>query len=112
MSAPGSLSPGRLAWRRLLRNRPAVLGGVVVLLFVVAALAGLALTRGPHPRLDPRTVRLPDKLRPPLARLEAGGPVGAGRALLGTDELGRDVLARMLEGARVSLAVGDRKSVV
>jgi peptide/nickel transport system permease protein len=87
-----------------------MLGGVVVLLFVVAALAGLALTRGAHPRLDPRTVRLPDKLRPPLARLEAGGPAaapaGAGRALLGTDELGRDLLARMLEGARVSLTVG------
>jgi len=94
-----------------MRDRPAVAGLVVVGLFLGAALAGLALTRGAAPILDPRAVRLPDKLRPPLAAAAREAPAPAsgppfGRYVLGTDELGRDVLARVLEGAFVSLAVG------
>jgi peptide/nickel transport system permease protein len=88
-----------------------VAGLVVVTLFAVAAGAGVLLTRGASPVLDPRVVRLPDKLRPPLAEphptaVAAGQRPPLGRYLLGTDELGRDVFARMLEGAAVSLAVG------
>jgi peptide/nickel transport system permease protein len=61
--------------------------------------------------LDPREVRLPDKLRPPLtapnvAAVRAEARPRLGIYLLGTDELGRDVFARMLEGAFVSLSVG------
>ena len=67
-TARRSLSPGRLAWRVFLRNRPAVAGMVVVLAFFGLALGGLALTRGSAPVLNPREVRLPDKLKPPLAR--------------------------------------------
>jgi peptide/nickel transport system permease protein len=105
-SAP-SRSPGRQAWRVFLRDRPAVAGLVVVGLFFGLAVAGLVLTRGDAPVLDPRAVRLPDKLRPPLAPAAPGvvGPL-LGHYFLGTDELGRDVLARMLEGALVSLTVG------
>jgi len=84
---------------------------VVVFAFFGVAVAGVALTKGPTPVLDPREVRLPDKLKPPLARPNtAAVPVERrprlGVYVLGTDELGRDVFARMLEGAFVSLSVG------
>jgi peptide/nickel transport system permease protein len=106
-----SVSPSRLAWRVFLKNRPAVAGMVVVAIFFATALAGVLLTRGPWPVLDPREVRLPDKLKPPLAEPSRGVvPADSlprlGLYLLGTDELGRDVFARMLEGAFVSLSVG------
>jgi peptide/nickel transport system permease protein len=82
-----------------------------VLAFFLLALLGLALTKGGHPVLDPREIRLPDRLQPPFARPNAGAVPAAslprlGVYLLGTDELGRDVFARMLEGAFVSLSVG------
>jgi peptide/nickel transport system permease protein len=106
-----SLSPGWLAWRVFLRNRAAVGGMVVVLAFFGIALGGLALTRGATPVLNPREVRLPDKLKPPLSRPNSDVVPAASRPRLGvyplgTDELGRDVFARMLEGAFVSLSVG------
>jgi peptide/nickel transport system permease protein len=105
------LSPTRLAWRVFLRNRPAVVGLVIILAFFAVALLGLVLTRGAHPVLDPREVRLPDKLKPPFstpnrAAVPAASLPRLGVYLLGTDELGRDVFARMLEGAFVSLSVG------
>jgi peptide/nickel transport system permease protein len=104
-------SPGRLIWRGFRRNRPAVLGLGVVLAFFLIALVGIALTKGAHPILDPREVRLPDRLQGPFARPNRGAVPAAslprlGIYLFGTDELGRDVFARMLEGAFVSLSVG------
>jgi peptide/nickel transport system permease protein len=82
-----------------------------VLVFFTVALLGLALTKGAQPVLDPREVRLPDRLKPPLSHpnreaLDAAHLPRLGRYLLGTDELGRDVFARMLEGGFVSLSVG------
>jgi peptide/nickel transport system permease protein len=105
------LSPGRLVWRAFRRNRPAVVGLIVVLGFFLIALVGVALTRGTHPVLDPREVRLPDRLQGPFARpnrtaVPAPSLPQLGMYVLGTDELGRDVFARMLEGAFVSLSVG------
>lgn len=84
---------------------------VTVVAFFVVALAGLALTKTAHPLLDPREIRLPDKLKPPFstpnrADLPADLQPRLGIYLFGTDELGRDVFARMLEGAFVSLTVG------
>jgi peptide/nickel transport system permease protein len=93
-----------------LRDRKAVVGMAVVLAFFGVALVGVALTKGAAPVLDPREVRLPDKLKPPFARPAAAVPApgrpALGAYVLGTDELGRDVFARMLEGAFVSLSVG------
>ncbi|MDP6180113.1 MAG: ABC transporter permease [Desulfatiglandales bacterium] len=69
------------------------------------------LTSGTRPVFDPALVRLQEKLRPPLSRphLEALRPEELPRLgvyLFGTDNLGRDVFARMLQGAWVSLTVG------
>lgn len=107
----GGASPSRIVWRFFLKNRVAVAGMLTVAAFFVVALAGLALTKSEHPTLDPREVRLPDKLKPPLSvpQRTALPPElypRLGIYLFGTDELGRDVFARMLEGAFVSLAVG------
>ncbi len=106
-----ALSPSRLAWRLFLKNRTAVAGMAAVIAFFLVAGLGLLLTRGEHPFLDPREVRLPDKLKPPFSapNREAVAPPSQPRLgiyLLGTDELGRDVFARMLEGGFVSLSVG------
>ena len=59
---------------------------------------------------DPTTVPLPDKPLPPLSRassaLSADQVPPFGTYLFGTDELGRNVFARMLQGSFVSLSVG------
>ena len=80
----------RAFWRALRRNRLALVGGVVVV--CLAVLAVLAPVIAPW---DPN--------RPDVKKI-LDGP--SGMHPLGTDQLGRDVLSRMLYGARVSLAVG------
>jgi peptide/nickel transport system permease protein len=98
-------------WTQLRKNRLALVGFVIFLVFFVIALTGRLLTFGTSPLLDSSMVRLQEKLRPPLSRPnmesllpEEMPPMGV--YLLGTDELGRDVFARMLQGAWVSLSVG------
>ena len=108
---PPSRSPWAQTWHLLRRNRMAFSGLVIFLTFFGVAVAGLALTAGADPVLDPARVRLQEKLRPPLSRpnvdtLSADELPAMGVYLLGTDELGRDVFARMLQGAWVSLTVG------
>ncbi len=108
---PPSRSPWAETWHLLRQNRMALSGLVIFLVFFAVAVAGLAVTSGKDPILDPARVRLQEKLRPPLSapktdslRPEALPALGV--YLLGTDELGRDVFARMLQGAWVSLTVG------
>lgn len=106
-----ALSPSRLSWRLFLKNRTAVAGMMAVACFFLVAVVGLLLTKGEHPIFDPREVRLPDKLNPPLSTPNREAVPQAslprlGVYILGTDELGRDVFARMLEGGFVSLSVG------
>jgi len=98
-------------WRLLRRNRLAVAGLVIFVAFFFIALAGLVLTSGTSPVFDPAMVRLQEKLRPPLSapRVEDLRPEEIptlGIYLLGTDDLGRDVFSRMLQGAWVSSTVG------
>jgi peptide/nickel transport system permease protein len=80
----------RIFWQAFAKNRLAVAGGVVVLSLVLLALLA--------PVLAPSNPNRPN-LRNMLGEPSRGHP-------LGTDQLGRDVLSRMLYGARVSLAVG------
>ena len=98
-------------WRQFRKRRMAVAGLLIFLAFFAVAVAGWFLTTGDKPILHPSIVRLPEKLRPPfsLPRAEALRPeqVPALKIyLMGTDELGRDVFARMMQGAWVSLTVG------
>jgi peptide/nickel transport system permease protein len=78
------------AWRQFRRNRLAVAGGVVVAL--LAALALLAPVLAPY---DPAAYDVKQILLAPSPA-----------HWFGTDQLGRDVLSRMLFGARISMAVG------
>lgn len=77
-------------WQRLCRNRFALAGCMVVLLLFVVSLLAPWLT--PY---RPETIDAYNVLMPPSAA-----------HWLGTDELGRDVLTRLLFGARISLKVG------
>jgi peptide/nickel transport system permease protein len=90
--APASPRRGELGqfWRTFRHNRLALIGGVVVtLLFAIALLAPVLAPRDPN-RPDTR------KILDPPSRVH----------WFGTDQLGRDVLSRVLYGSRVSLAVG------
>jgi peptide/nickel transport system permease protein len=98
-------------WRLFKRNRLALVGLAIFILFFGVAIFGVAVTSGTHPVFDPSLVRLQEKLLPPLSKPHLGSlrpeeTPTLGIYLLGTDELGRDVFARMLQGAWVSLTVG------
>jgi peptide/nickel transport system permease protein len=89
-------------WRRLLRLRWGV-GAAGVLLLIIAA-AVFAPLIAPH---DPLAVDIRHRLSPP-AWMERG----TAEHLLGTDQVGRDLLARMIYGGRVSLVVGVASVVI
>jgi peptide/nickel transport system permease protein len=98
-------------WRLLKKNRLALAGLAIFLVFFFIAVSGLVLTSGTDPYFDPSLVRLPEKLKPPLSQpnpevLQPGEFPRLGVYLFGTDDLGRDVFSRMLQGAWVSLTVG------
>ena len=98
-------------WRLFRKNRLAFLGLLIFLLFFLTAVTGLMLTSGRKPLFDPAMVRLEEKLRPPLSRPNWGAlkPEAIPRLgvyLFGTDDLGRDIFSRMMQGAWVSLTVG------
>ena len=91
--APAGESMWALTFRRFLKHRLAVLSAGVLAALALAALAAPlveALTGA-----DAGTVDLFNRFQPPSAR-----------HLLGTDELGRDTLVRLLYGGQVSLLVG------
>jgi len=87
---PLEVTPRRRAWRRLMRRGGAMLGLGVVLFFIVVALLA--------PWLAP--------LRPRRDELERGAPGARQRLSLRADELGRDVLSRVIWGTRASLLAG------
>jgi peptide/nickel transport system permease protein len=98
-------------WRIFKKNRTAMAGMMIFFIFFIIAVGGVILTTGTDPILDPSLVRLQEKLRPPFSKpiyeeLSSYEIPKMGIYILGTDELGRDVFARMLQGAWVSLTVG------
>jgi len=113
LEAPLAPKQSRLQelWQLFKENRLAILGLVIFVLFFMTAVSGLILTSGQEPVFNPAMVRLQEKLLPPLTKpnleaLQPGEIPTMGIYLFGTDDLGRDVFARMLQGAWVSLTVG------
>ena len=101
----------RELWREFRRNRLASIGMIIFGVFFLIAVSGRFLTYGDNPVLNPSRVRLSEKLRSPLSSpcaeaICAEDMPALGIYLFGTDDLGRDVFARMLQGAWVSLTVG------
>ncbi|GHF62749.1 ABC transporter permease [Seohaeicola zhoushanensis] len=89
-SAPEAVSPGRQAWRMFRQNHSALFGLAIIALIVLASVFGPYVYTVP-PR---EMVWMP--LTPP----------GESEYLLGTDYLGRDLLAGLINGGRVTLTVG------
>ena len=96
-------SRGKIYWKRvkqfvkeLIRCRTAFLGAIIVLSFILVAI--FAPFIAPH---DPLKASIVNRLRPPFW-MERGSIT----YLLGADEIGRDILSRIIYGARVSILVG------
>jgi oligopeptide transport system permease protein len=101
-----SSSLWRDAWRRLLKNKLAVFGLVVVIVITVASIIGPTVIRktlGFTPDFIPTQDVALMKSFPPF-----GGPDGkfSWSHPMGTDNAGRDQLARVLQGGQISLFVG------
>jgi len=87
---------------RLLRNKASVVGMVIILIF--ASLAIFASVIAPH---NPLQLHSGKKFLPPAwVKSFQTNMVGESEFFLGTDTLGRDLLSRVLYGARVSMIVG------
>ncbi len=80
----------------LSRDRVALLG--LVIMVGVLAMALFAPALAPH---DPTEVNIAQRLMPPAWEAQ-----GSAQYLLGTDQLGRDILSRIIFGSRVSLVIG------
>lgn len=90
LKSPQEQNSWKVVGKRILRNKSFMLGGVVVAIFLI-----LAFLPGLFTSFDPTGKDLPNRLLPP-----------SGTNWLGTDDLGRDVFARIVYGARISLMIG------
>src|SRR5688500_10582548 len=90
------------AWRKLAKNPLALVGALILAVVIGAAVA--APWVAPH---DPAKQSLIRRFTPPVW---AQG--GNASYVLGTDQVGRDILSRMIHGARISLIVGVLAMVV
>ena len=81
---------------KFLKNKTGVAGLIIIVVFTLVAILAPVIT--PH---DPNENALYDQLKPPIWTSE-----GALKNLLGTDDMGRDLLTRIIYGARVSLTLG------
>ncbi len=113
------------SWKRLLRNRLAVMGAVIILLNIVLALLAPLLVPPytaqlaqelDQPNFDVQTltdnnaaplwvINLFPRMKPRLEGVEGGYVTVTDNYSLGADALGRDLLTRIIYGARVSLTV-------
>jgi oligopeptide transport system permease protein len=97
-AAPSAATTGlwRDAWRRLIRNKLAVVGGITVVLLCLVAIFANVLAPQSYTKANFGNIyEFPSREFP-----------------LGTDQLGRDVLSRMIYGARVSMLVGLGSQVI
>ena len=90
LDTPKSDSEIRQVWRHLRKNRMAMIGLAILLIFLITSIFAPYLT--PH---DPVKLDLINAVQPPSSE-----------NLMGTDWQGRDVFSRILHGGRISLAIG------
>src|ERR1043165_7231277 len=93
------------AWRRLLKNKLAVFGMVVVIFIALASIIGpfiIQKTTGYSYNYQPPET----SLKKPFPPFTAPDGTFSGTHPMGTDNLGRDILARVLTGGQISLMVG------
>lgn len=79
-------------WQRFLKNKLAVVGLVLFIIIVMTALMAPLIADYENEAIK---INVPKRLTPPNSE-----------HILGTDEMGRDIFARIVHGARISLAVG------
>src|ERR1700730_1611112 len=94
--ASGRFIAVREFWANFSRNRGAVVAGAIVLILVFVAL--FAPLIAPHSPIE----QYRDTVKIPPAWLDGGN----WRFVLGTDEAGRDILSRLMYGARLSFWIG------
>jgi ABC-type dipeptide/oligopeptide/nickel transport system permease subunit len=82
-------SPLKRKWAKLRRNKAALFGGILIIIYVISALLAPVLFTG-----NPSAPNLMSSLEPP----SVDHP-------LGTDELGRSILGRIIYGSRISLLI-------
>lgn len=96
IDSPTELEGSGRRWRGRVGNARLVVCGTVIALYAIAAIVGPILIK-----FDPVRTQTQDRLLPPGSALSTGET-----ALLGTDQVGQEVLAQMLQGARISMLVG------
>lgn len=84
------LSPARIAWNKLKRNKFAVFGAVILIILMLLAIIAPIISPYGRDSVD-------------LLNIEAAPTA---QHILGTDDLGRDVFVRLIYGGQVSLSVG------
>jgi peptide/nickel transport system permease protein len=89
-AAPSRLTRARSTFRHVFSNRAFALGSILFGFICLAAIFGPMLVT-----TNPGALSIPNRFKPPSPEF-----------LLGTDNLGRDMLARVLHGARLSLGIG------
>jgi len=82
-------SKGRRSWDKLKRNKAALVGGILIVIYVLSALLAPFLFSG-----NPSAIKLMNALESPTLKEP-----------LGTDELGRSILGRIIHGSRISLLI-------
>lgn len=91
VAEPVYVTPAQAAWQRFRRHRLAMAGLIIIVLLVFASVFGPFMLP-----FDDTFIDIMHRFAPPLS----------GAHILGTDELGRDMLARLMMGGRVSLTIG------
>jgi len=89
-SIPLQTSSTNNAWRKFRRNHQAMLGAVILLIVILSVILGPFIYSTPINKIDFAQSTLPPNWEHPF----------------GTNDLGQDILARLLYGGRISLAVG------
>ncbi|TFD92871.1 ABC transporter permease [Jeotgalibacillus sp. R-1-5s-1] len=80
----------KIIWKRLRKNKAALVGGYLILLFIIVAIIGPMLTT-----MSPNATDITNKLAPPSAD-----------NWFGTDDFGRDIFTRIIHGMWITLYVG------